>query len=193
VNIGYYLISLLREDRIDIVNNNLKNHPYFNIYNSINGYDIEHTVKEFKRSNLKYKSLQFPTYGTLANALTKFNILKHQIEHNIEYMCFIEDDLELFVNFKDHVIKYCNILYENPHLNMIRLGGWGEGYITHINGASRIVDLIESQGIIHNIDMQLRLHCKPELVAIKTPWRLLTATNKGDCLKTKKIDINFLL
>ena len=65
------------------------------IFESINGYDSNITIENLKNMKLKYKHLNFPTYGTLANFLTKVKAFKYQIKNKIKYMCLIEDDLIL--------------------------------------------------------------------------------------------------
>ena len=70
---------------------------------------------------------------------------------------------------------------------MIRLGKWGEGYITSLEGAKRIVNKIKKYGIFGNIDNQLRNICGKEIcVRRDTPWKVVISSNDGDCLKTKE-------
>jgi hypothetical protein len=193
MQIHYYIISLLTEERLPIIEYNIKKLPQFITYKAVNGYDIEETVKALKESGLNYRNLETPTYGTLANFLSKFNLLKFQIEKNLEYMCFIEDDLKTLDGFEEHVIKYCNMLRNNRNLAQIRLDTWGEGYITSVEGAKRIVARLEKDGIIENIDNQLRVRCKPEYHVKDTPWELVVPTNKGDCLKTEEINTDLFI
>lgn len=185
--IKYYILSLLREDRKHIVEKNIQKFPCFEVIKSINGYDIDETLRAFKDSGLIYHRLHYPTYGTLANFLTKYNVLKHQIENNIPFMCFIEDDLELYDGFISH-IEDCISLF-TPDIDVIRLALLGDGYITSLNGAINIKNKIDTKGIICNIDNQIRFHCSNELYCPNTPWKLLIPCNTGDCLKTSQISI----
>lgn len=199
MEIKFIILSLRTEEREILNNYNKKIIPEIKIVKSINGYDINETINELKKTNLNYYNLKFKTYGTLANFLTKYNILKFQIENKIPYLCFLEDDLKLKKNFKQYVINLVNEKYiknkNKNKINMIRLFRWGEGYITSLNGAKNIIDLINKEGIVSNIDDQLRLLCGPEYrVPIwsrnnnnpsKPPAKLIHRENTGDCMKTK--------
>lgn len=195
-NIQYYILSLLTEERKSIIKQNLQLFPNFSIIKAINGYDIDETINEFKKTKLIYKHLSpdpaFSTYGTLANFLTKYNILIHQISQKIPYICFIEDDLELgaeFIKCVEYLIQY----FDTEDINSIRLDTWGEGYITSLKGAKNIINLINENGIIENIDNQLNYYCGPQIICTNTPWKLIVPTNAGDCLKTEKINIERLI
>lgn len=189
--IKYYILSLLRQDRKHIVEKNIQRFPCFEVIKSINGYDVDETLKAFKASGLTYHKLHYPTYGTLANFLTKYNVLKHQIEHSIPFMCFIEDDLELLDGFVNH-IEDCISLF-TPDIDIIRLALLGDGYITSLNGAINIKNIIDAKGIVCNVDNQLRFHSGSELYCPNAPWKLLVPCNQGDCLRTGTIKIEDLI
>jgi hypothetical protein len=180
----------MTQERLPIVENNLKKFPFFQVIKSINGYNKEETITAYKNTKLKYVWQYFPTHGTLANFITKYNTIKHQIDNEIPFICFIEDDLELYDNFVEHIEHSISLFTED--LNIIRLDNWGEGYITSLNGAKRIKNIIDSVGIVQNIDNQLRDYSGPELFCRGTPWRLIVPTNQGDCLKTEKLNIKEL-
>ena len=158
--------------------------PEMKIFKSINGYNKDITIKKLINMKLKYYKLDFETYGTLANFLTKVKAFQYQIKNKIKYMCLIEDDLILKEGFIEFITDKLPLLKK---CNMLRLGKWGEGYITSLNGAKNIVKHIYEEGIIHNIDNQLRIHCGKEIRIWNIPWKLVVPTNDGDCLKTKKI------
>lgn len=185
--VDFYILSLLRPDRKSIVEKNIQKFPIIKIFESVNGYDTDLTIDSLKKTGLKYNSLFFTTYGTLANFITKYNVLKHQIQNNIKLMCFIEDDLELHDSFVEYIENKSLLFEKYDDLNMIRLDKWGEGYITSLNGAVRIVNSIKNQGICDNVDNQLRLMCGKEIGVEDTPWKLLHESNEGDCLKTEKL------
>lgn len=184
-NIVYFIQTLQTPQRLVFVNRNIKKFPDLKIFKSINGYDINETRNEFLKSGLKFHSLCFYTYGTLANFLTKVNALKYQVENNIEYMCLIEDDLILHDNFKNFVES---LLYLCKDCNMLRLCKWGECYITSLDGAKNILNHIYHDGIINNIDNQLKENCGKEIHIPNSPFNIVVRTNEGDCLKTKSID-----
>ena len=186
VEIKYFIQSLKTQERLNYINQNKILIPDIEIFESINGYDINNTIKALKEMKLKYITLQpgSETYGTLANFLTKVKALQYQIDNNIEYMCLIEDDLLLK---KDFTTFIKNNIYLLNDCNMLRLDKWGEGYVTSLNGAKQILKNIYKLGIIENIDNQLRLYSGKEIRLNGTPWELVVPTNKGDCLKTKRI------
>lgn len=192
MDLEYYILSLQREDRKTTIEKNLKNFPIFQIFQSINGYNKEETLIAFRNSKLYYHRLFYPTYGTLANFITKYNTIKYQIENKIPFLCFIEDDLELYPNFISYINDNIYIL-KDKNINMLRLDKWGEGYVTSLSGAINIKNLIDKNGIINNIDNQLRNNCGNEYVLKNTPWKLICETNKGDCLKTEQLDNNLLI
>ena len=77
LKVKYVILSLMTEERVPIVNQNIQKFPFIEIFESINGYDKEKTIKAYRDSQLQYRSLDsgFETYGTLANFLTKYNLL----------------------------------------------------------------------------------------------------------------------
>jgi len=184
-----YILSLLRDDRIKYVEINKQKFPFIKIIKSVNGYDINETLYELnkiKQLNIKYNNLEYKTYGTLANWITKFKILKYQVDHNIPYICFLEDDVILEDNFYDYINDSTKYLKDN--INILRLLKHGEGYITSVEGAKKIIEHMEKSGIIDNIDNQLKNHCGKELKLKNAPIKLVVPTNKGDCLKTKSFE-----
>ena len=183
-DIKYFTQSLKKKNRLKNIQKNKSIIPEMEIFESINGYDIHTTIKNLTNMKLSYKRLDFETYGTLANFLTKIKAFQYQIKNNIQYMCLIEDDLIIQKGFREFIESN---LYLLKHYNMLRLDKWGEGYVTSLNGAKNIVKHIYREGIINNIDNQLRLNCGKEIRLNNTPWKLVVKSNHGDCLKTKKI------
>jgi hypothetical protein len=194
----FYILSLMKEDRKSFVYRNLTLFDQFDIFQSVNGYNSESTIQELKASGLKFMSLHdmnSSRYGVLANFLTKYKMLQYQVEHKIPFACFIEDDLVLKKDFVDKVYDKCLHLFTaDKTLNIIRLGPWGEAYVTSLESAKRILDLIQRKGIIDNIDNQLRLHCGKEKnlskIFYEKSYSLRSKTNEGDCLSTDYIDFN---
>lgn len=184
VNITYFIQTLQTPERLVFINKNIQKFPDLKIFKSINGYDINETTNEFLKSGLKFNQLDFLTYGTLANFLSKVNAFKYQVDNNIEYMCLIEDDVVLHRPFKIFVENYLFLLKD---CNILRLSDWGECYITSIYGAKNILTHIYNDGIIKNIDNQLRENCGKEIHIPNAPFDVVVKTNEGDCLKTKTI------
>ena len=86
--------------------------------------------------------------------------------------------------FREYVERQLPVL-SLPDVNILRLGDWGEVYVTSREGARRIVIRIERVGILQNIDNQLRERCGVEARPIgRREWSLQKATNRGDCTKS---------
>ena len=113
-------------------------------------------------------------------------MLKYQINNNIQYLCFIEDDLIIEESFPKFVEDKIHFFHDNHSLKMIRLGAWGEGYITSLKGAERILEHIYKLGINENIDNQLRNSCGHEMPVEGTPWKVMVTSNNGEASKTQK-------
>jgi predicted O-methyltransferase YrrM len=187
INIIYFIQTLQTPERLGFINKNLQIFSDLKIFKSINGYDINEIKNEFLNSGLIFNYLDFLTYGTLANYLSKVKAFKYQVDNNIEYMCLIEDDLILQKDFKHFVEKKLHLLKD---CNILRLCNWGECYVTSINGARNILTHIYHDGIIRNIDNQLRENCGKEIHILNAPFSLGINTNDGDCLKTKAFLVN---
>jgi hypothetical protein len=186
----FYILTLSKQERRHILNNNKKILPCLQVFNSINGFNEEETKQELKNSGLRHHNLDYNTYGSLANFLTKYKCLIEQIKQKTSYICFIEDSVQLSPDFKDFCTKLIEHFKNDSELNIIRLGFSGQGYITSFEGAKRITKLLQKTGIIKNIDNQLRLNCGKEFNAslLKVPWKFEVERNKGDCLKTTSLD-----
>jgi hypothetical protein len=159
------------------------------IFHSVNGYNIQETMDELEKINVPFKDLLFKTYGTLANWITKFKAFEYQVANSIEYMCLIEDDILLESGFKEYVISLLPLFHKRQDIDMIRLNEWGEIYITSLKGAENIIKKLRNQGIIANIDNQLRVDCGAEYYTVEHKFhKVMNGTNMGDCLKTAKFD-----
>jgi len=194
----FYILSLLRKDRHTFIHKNLSIYDKFELFQSVNGYSEEETLKELKYSGLKFSNLHDANslrYGVLANFLTKYKMLQFQVEHEIPYMCMFEDDVIINNKFVDFIYHQAlHAFNKDPKLNIIRLGTWGEGYITSLPSAKRILKLIKHKGICENIDNQLRKYCGPEKNISKrcfdVIYGLASKPNSGDCLNTDFIDLS---
>ena len=195
-----YILSLLTEERKLYIEKTLKLFPFIKIFNSVNGYNKEETIKEFLRLNLDFHKLKrgpnndFNTYGTLACWITKVKFLQFQVANQIPYALFIEDDARLLPGFFDAL----NVQMKNKwdrlekEINIIRLFQWGEAYMTSISSAKRLLDALKNTGVVDNIDNQLRENSGPELkLNFNDFYRKWAKTNEGDILKTEPLDEYF--
>ena len=182
-----YICSLLRSDRMKYIEKNQKLFIFIKIFNSVNGYNTKETVQQMNEFKLKFVDLDagFKTYGTLACWLTKYKMLKYQVDHEIPFLCFLEDDLLLENNFYTFISDA--LTHFKSNVNILRLMTWGEGYITSYESAKRVLDHLNRDGIIRNIDNQLREHCGYEIALKNTPMKVMIAGNNGDSGKTKNL------
>jgi hypothetical protein len=194
-----YILSLLTEERLTYVNKTVKSFPFVNLIQSVNGYDKKETVDEFLKLDLKFHQLKiglndFNTYGTLACWITKVRFLKFQIENEIPYSLFLEDDAKLLPGFFDALDEQMKGKWGmlDKEVNIIRLFQWGEGYITSLSSAHRLLDIIKKTGVVDNIDNQFRERSGPELkLKFNNFYRKWVKTNEGDILKTEPLDEYF--
>ena len=185
----YFVLSLDRGDRSHIFNKNKKALPELKLFKAVNGYDKQETILELKKLGVEYHNLDYPYYGTLACWITKVKMLQHQIKHKIPYICFIEDDLLVSEHYwRTFVTERARLI--NTHVNIVRLCPWGEGYITSIESAKRLMKIIKKEGVKCSIDNQLR-SMKEKYIELDPPATLCIETNHGDCMKTDKIPDNF--
>ena len=192
-----YILSLLTPERLEYINKTRKLFPFVKIFNSVNGYNKEETIKEFLDLNLNFHKLKigpkndFNNYGTLACWITKVKFLKLQVSKEIPYALFLEDDAKLLPGFFDALDDQMKDKWKmlDQEVNVIRLFQWGEGYITSLSSARRLLDVIKQTGVVDNIDNQLRERSGSELkLNFNNFYRKWVKTNEGDILKTEPLD-----
>jgi len=191
ISLTYLDLNLTgKEKRLNAISKN-KQIVDMHIFPAINGYNRTETIETFLMADIPYHKLHYETWGTLANFVAKFQMLQYQVEHEIEYLCFIEDDISLFPEFPSFIEYVTEKLFdeskEDP-VNMIRLARWGEGYVTNLPGAKRIIEHMRQTGVVRNVDNQLRIYSGRESCVDGTPFELLTMTDSGDCKKTGPIN-----
>ena len=64
---------------------------------------------------------------------------------------------------------------------MIRLGTWGEGYVTSLKGAQIIQQKILEHGIKRNIDKEFEKYSR---FVPNVPWKLMVESNEGHIKET---------
>lgn len=195
-----YILSLLTEERELYVKKAIKLFPFIKIFNSVNGYNKQETIKEFLDLSLDFHKLKvgpkndFNNYGTLACWITKVKFLQFQVANQIPYTLFIEDDVKLLPGFFKELDKKMSSKWGDldNDVNIIRLFTWGEAYITSISSAKRLLGILKNTGVIDNIDNQLREKSGPELkLKFNNFYRKWVRTNEGDILKTQPLDKYF--
>jgi|TARA_Y100000289_G_scaffold39202_1_gene38639 GR25 family glycosyltransferase involved in LPS biosynthesis len=195
-----YILSLLTPERLEYINKTRKLFPSIKIFKSVNGYDKEETIKEFSNLNIDFHKLKigpnndFNNYGTLACWITKIKFLEFQVSNKIPHALFLEDDAKLLPGFFDALNDQMKNKWDRleKEINIIRLFQWGEGYITSLSSAHRLLDIIHKTGVVDNIDNQFRERSGPELkLNFNNFYRKWVKTNEGDILKTEPLDKYF--
>lgn len=188
----YRVISLGHPERMKLLAENQLFLPQLERFPAINGYSDAEVQRALKDSGLTYHRLDFPTNGTLACFLSKHAAFRLQVEQKLPLLVLLEDDVRLDPDFDAYVRVASQILFLFPWLTHLRLAQWGEGYITTVSGAQRLLRKLSQQGIRRNIDNQLRRDCGPQFPVgrlIPPHWQLVVETNAGDCLKTGPVTL----
>lgn len=185
-----HLLNLKSEQRSLWVEEMKRYIPDIEIFPSVNGFDEAETQKELANTGVPFIHLQHHNYGSLACWVTKYKCLQKQVDQQIPEMCMIEDDVELDETFVCSVNALKKRFLEDPDLNMIRLARWGEGYITTLESAKRILALLKEEGVTGNIDNQLRGNCGKEVV-IPIIHNVRVAANCGDIPGTSGLPREF--
>ena len=195
-----HILSLLTPERLEYINKTRKLFPSIKIFKSVNGYNKEETIKEFLNLNIDFHKLKigpnndFNNYGTLACWITKIKFLEFQVSNKIPHALFLEDDAKLLPGFFDALNDQMKNKWDRleKEINIIRLFQWGEGYITSLSSAHRLLDIIHKTGVVDNIDNQFRERSGPELkLNFNNFYRKWVKTNEGDILKTEPLDKYF--
>lgn len=193
------ICSLMPDDRKQLVRYNQSLFNDILVFQSVNGYDREETKRELRQTGLKLHSLDYDgqNFGTLANWLTKYQMIKYQVDMQIPYMCILEDDMQVSVEFKSWIMSKREIVDAN---NITRLLIWGEGYVLSLAGARNVLECLNRDGVCMNVDNQLRMMCGKEMSFYEPgtnqelPYVLnMDYASSTTIHKTDAIDIGFLL
>ena len=98
-DISYLVLSLNTSARAAFVGENRRVLPQLHLFRAVNGFDKDETLHALASSRLLYHAYtycsftRFGTYGSLANYLTKYLALVHQVAHRLPFMAMLEDDI----------------------------------------------------------------------------------------------------
>ena len=163
--------------------------PGIRVMESVNGFDQRETEAEMRSLGLRYQELSFKNYGVLACWITKYKGFLWQASNKIDEICWLEDDVDVGhdwdsgISFVDFVTQEAD---RHPRDRLIRMGQWGECYVTRLEAAERVSAKMLSEGISANVDNQLR-ECG-EIFVPGCPYRLRCPSNFGDTLRCAPID-----
>lgn len=195
-------------ERFNWIKKNINLYPQIKIVPSIDGRKEDEVKTALKASGLELNHLHYKTYGTLAVFLTKFLAWEKQIKENVPYLCLLEDDLELNIEFLPFIEKQKDLLNDTS-VNLLRVAEFGECYITSLDSAKRLIKKIKEDGILMNVDEQMRVSGEKIINHTKRPYpnafdwnnsvwthygyehdifKLLKPTNGGVPLKTREVE-----
>ena len=191
-------------ERARFIRQNRKVLPTLKTMRSVNGYDKGGTARALANTPLKYHlhtfcyATRFGTLGSLANFLTKYRALRVQIQSKLPFMAMLEDDMKLQPGFGDFVERAARKYLAQPSWRadgkqrdppeLLQLGPYGEGYVTSLESARRVVQELDRQGIPMTVDAMLNDgHAGRVMRIAGTPWAHHVQPNEGDCLRTAHI------
>jgi GR25 family glycosyltransferase involved in LPS biosynthesis len=212
-SIHYAITSLMTSERIPFLLQNKLVIPNLEIWRGVNGYDVNETFTKLQEAvdeGIKFKYIQFRTFGTVANWLTKRIALKNQICCRYPYVVLIEDDVKLTHPFTHLISQHVSMIEDGLTNHKIpgepgflclfaqdrekcyirRYMKWGEVYLISLSAAQKMMQYMTMRGITHNIDNEW-LHNGVGVVNLTHPenyLQLLVSTNKGDILKTDPLN-----
>ena len=180
--------------------------PSLEVFQAVNGFDRHVTVQALAASGLKYHIntycgfSRFGTYGSLANYLTKYFALASQVKRRIPYMAMLEDDMRILPAFpafvEGQVDRYLGSKAPGKNATkpeLLVLGAWGEGYVTSLESAQRMLAALRWQGVPLNVDIMFNDgHVGRAQHVRDTPWLHRVKPNFGDIQSTAHIRQNDL-
>lgn len=162
--------------------------PSLEPFLAVNGFDVAATIAALAATPLRLHLhtfcgyARFATYGSMANFITKYEALRMQLRRRVPYLAILEDDMELQPGFAKFVTEAVRERLERPAHppELLVLGAWGEGYVTSLAAARRVVAKLEQQGIPLTIDIMLNDGHAGRAERVRgTPWRHRVPPNAG--------------
>ena len=219
-NVTFLALSLNTSARAAFVAANRKILPELQLFRAVNGFDTRQTIAALCSSGLRYHwgycgFTRFGTFGSLANYLTKVFAIAHQVSRQLPVMAMLEDDMQLEEGFKAFVeAKAASLLHaeqlfaarrasgsssggaiDSPS-DLLALGTWGEGYVTTLASARRVLRSFKRQGVPLNVDIMINDGHVGRVMRIdsaeRVPWAHRVGANLGDCLRTPHIQFSEL-
>eukprot|EP00316_Scyphosphaera_apsteinii_P021065 CAMPEP_0119310952 /NCGR_PEP_ID=MMETSP1333-20130426/20973_1 /TAXON_ID=418940 /ORGANISM="Scyphosphaera apsteinii, Strain RCC1455" /LENGTH=370 /DNA_ID=CAMNT_0007315221 /DNA_START=232 /DNA_END=1344 /DNA_ORIENTATION=+ len=179
--------------------------------NPVNGLNITQTFEALLVSRVPFHRLcqGHESWGTLANFLTRFRAFEAQIQARVPWQVTIEDDMALgkkfpeFVgriaaahlpsnsSFPESLWERAPVLWPNNQVlrglptapGFVRLGKYGDGYMTSLAAAKQLVQRFRKVGIIRCPDQQINGEWWHNASVLnlhhQTPWAGLAEHNTG--------------
>ena len=168
--------------------------PEMHRFAAVDGTSRIAVMRALNESGLRFHKLHSNSLGALACWLTKFNALREQVSRRIPYQVILEDDLmvrDTFRGFAGHLVR---TLFEERtvahRVDVVALGRWGEGYLTSLASAERVVSRLLLNGVQKSIDIQLNDGSSGPVVQLHpnyVPFSYFRPPNKGLIGTTKRL------
>ena len=195
-----YLVMMLpnQSSRLKILADNKQNAGLkLEVFRSVNGYNTTETYATLAATRLRYHRLchGFEAWGNLANYLTRYLAFADQVTQQVPFQLTLEDDVALQPAFKNYVkaaVKHFEPKFSTGQTDLVRFGGFGEGYLTSLQSVRRILDRMDEVGISHCPDEALNMGGQGLRLSTsgagdylgKVPWKLMREPNMGDISRT---------
>lgn len=179
--------------------------PDLETFAATNGFNRTTTARALLReTNMAFHEMcgdpttsgvrEFETWGTLANFITRYRAFARQVADGEAFQAVVEDDQQLAPDAAARLSAAATEHFGGARpVDLVLLGEWGEGYLTSLAAARRLVAGLDAYGIIGCPDQQLNNDLMPNVTARKVSLAksgLLVGrqrVNRGDCLKTARL------
>ena len=152
--ITFVALTLNNTQRNAFVRANQAVLPELELFLAVNGYSKEDTIRRLGSTPLKLhpytfcNAARFATFGSLANFVSKYLALRMQVRRRLPYMAMLEDDMQLRPGFKafvEQTVRSGALDRAEERAELLVLGAWGEGYVTSLASARRVLASLELQ------------------------------------------------
>lgn len=187
------VMTLGRRQKLIDANKNVQASPRLHEFRSVNGYDPIATAAALAATPLPMHRLcgcfACGRWGTIANYLTRYNALVDQVTRQYPFQATIEDDMRFKPFFKQFLKEQAESFgpaMDKGTIDVVRLGPFGEGYLTSLQSAKRIVERMRVVGINGCPDHQMNGGPPTALkvAEVRASWVGMIRTNNGDIART---------
>jgi hypothetical protein len=196
LSVRVLIMTMGTSQRLRFIAQNQKIVPGLQTLRAVDGKNASLVLSQLLVQGLQFKRLcsGYETMGNVANFLSRFLAFKAQLRDRVPFQATIEDDLHLDSGFLPFV---AGVAYaarwpsdgRDGSKTYVRLGHYGEGYVTSLDSARALVERMQEAGIAGCPDQQMnapRYHRLPIAdVSKHTPWHHLVAPNQGDLHRTQ--------
>lgn len=173
------------------------------VLRAVDGANETRVIEALLESGLQFHNLSryVRKWGKLATFLTKYQLLRRQVERKIPFQVMFEDDVVVLPPFRQLVQSVCDFHFSGPparHPELLKMAQYAEILVTSLPGARRLVRKMEAYGIRKNDDQQLgdenqmghvvrtaKEQSKELSRRSGHAWRLARKTNHGEITATR--------